>query len=449
MDVSQAVKKPTGFFLAALGLILLVILWMIPSKALAYNSLTHQLITRNAFDYLRSHKNTYSETSKWTASQNVEDILIRADVDADYRTDFWMTGIFHSSFAGAQSDGHSAFFTSLLHFINVTVPGNYWNSDGYAYRNSGGQGNDGYLGSLTLTVQGELSAVFGGSNHEHPQHGAALGPYNVGFQASSNAWQQLFFGGASMKNAILPPANVPAQLAYNAMLVSPRASVDRTESWNETVPLITGLTSTGYLQRHYWRGEAAGYPKNLDMLGMTLHMAQDMTVPQHAEGTTDWCHQDLEDLADRLACNTNSQPGTGIYDDGTFTSENYSGCTSLYDERLVKSMLESLSEVRPAEIGSGSTIFDKLREIALLSARWQWGEPNNATDFLETRLPDGSEFFGDTCNDLIKEKAVQNQLRYQYNLAVAATVSLFEMAAHDYERAQTPTTAEFSVLSIH
>ncbi|MGZ3687499.1 MAG: hypothetical protein ACXVBW_04325, partial [Bdellovibrionota bacterium] len=244
-------------------------------------------------------------------------------------------------------------------------------------------------------------------------------------------WRELFYGKNSAADAVFPPANVPAQIAFDALVSSPRSASDLSDSWDERLPLVTGLFSTGYLERQYWRGEVATLPSAFDLLGLILHLTQDLTVPQHAEGTADYCHQEYENLVDRLACNTNYDVDQTPYQLGTYGSR---VCQNLYDPGLVEKILGEMQFLDPR---TDESVYTRLRALALLSARWQWGYPEDSVDPIETILPDNEEFTGTQCATILDEASVHRQLRYQYNLGVAASAAIFEFTAHSFEKAHS------------
>jgi hypothetical protein len=51
-----------------------------------------------------------------------------------------------------------------------------------------------------------------------------------------------------------------------------------------------------------------------------------------------------------------------------------------------------------------------------------------------TVLPNGQRFSADHCTDFMTEPAVREQLKWQYNLAVAASAAMIEVAAQAYEQ---------------
>ena len=272
-----------------------------------------------------------------------------------------------------------------------------------------------------------------------------LGAYKLGYKGTEKDWKKMFLSHQSVTATIFPPADVPAALAFDAMLRSERAVATETESWTDRLPVANTIFGNEMLSRHYWRGEIAGLPRGLDLLGLTFHMVQDVSVPQHSSGTADNCHQEIENLADQLACDTAHDLPESTYDDGSFTGD-AAGCQHLYDAQLVNQILKTVPEL---DASREFTVRQRIQAVAIVSAAWRWGDPDDSVDFMGTRLPDGREFSADRCSDLMKIEAVRAQLKYQYNLAVAGTVTLFQSAATQYEaRHGKPATSAFSIFGL-
>jgi hypothetical protein len=399
----------------------------------AYDEYSHEWITRSALDYLREHSHEFPETDAWVQKLGpqrgfAEEALVRSVVDTDYRADVWLDAWFHSPFVGAYSDGAVTVFTTLFHFLNVTVPGDYWDHDGFAYRHSTQQGNDTYLNYFSVSVEGDQSPPLGGrAPADEVYHGANLGVYNTGFKGKRRDWRDLFmdsFGG----DAVFPPSTVPAQIAYNTMLRSNRATNDSTDAWSQNLPLVTGLFSTEYFQRNYWRGEISGLPQDWDLLGMVMHLTQDATVPFHVEGTSDNCHPEYESMLDQVTCASTESMDRSAYYNGTYSGAR-AGCGALYDPELVG---EILSQYPAMSARSGDPIAARMVEVAMVSSQWKWRTHHNHR---YTTLPDGATYKGKQCSDLFSIQAVMDQAKFHYNLAIAETVAIFESAAHDYEPA--------------
>ena len=50
-------------------------------------------------------------------------------------------------------------------------------------------------------------------------------------------------------------------------------------------------------------------------------------------------------------------------------------------------------------------------------------------------MPDGTIITGEACSEVLADSRVRRQLKQQYNLAVATSSLVFELAARDYESA--------------
>lgn len=414
--------------------LLAVLICLVPATSYAFDSITHEAITYSAFRHLETHAHLSPATDRWTSSigrdrRFLEDLLARATVDADYHNDIWADGRFHLPFTGASNGQESSQFTTLMHYVNVTAPGRYWDYDGYSYLRSSRNGIDSYLNFPSLVPRGDLSVPLGGENTGYPAHGIGPGAMRLGFRGSDEEWRELYDRNTPMGQVVFPPADVVAQTNFEAMLRSERSASSFTESWEETNPLVSGVFSTLHRRRHYWRGQIAGLPEGLDLLGTAFHMAQDISVPQHAQGTADNCHQELESLADRLTCGTSTDPDMSAYFDGSFGSEP-PDCQHLYDPELVERIRAEVHELDP---GTPLSVRERIQAVARQSARWTWGTLHDGSSTMATRLPDGKVLIGDSCGELMKNEAVHRQLSYHYNLAVAITLTLFEDAALRFE----------------
>ncbi len=399
------------------------------THALAFNSVTHVELTRSALEYLGSAGNRWSSVLNGTDSIIARETLFRAVVDADYRSEVYLSTWFHKPFAGAATSETTSIFTRIFHFMNATEKGRYWEHDGYSFQKSTQQGYDRYLGWPGVVTRGDLSIPLGGKDAAHPIHGVEIGVYNLGFKGNLRDWHRMFLEKKKATKTVFPPADVPAQMAYDAMLRSPRAQVTGVESWQEVTTVADGIFSNKKISRHHWRGEIKGLPQGFDLLGMSLHMAQDLAVPQHAQSTADNCHQEIEALTDRLACNTARDIDSRPYDDGSYSGDDHH-CQTLYDPTLVTAIIAANPEL---DVEKKFSIRDRITATAVLSARWQWGEPDDSIDFMGTVLPDGQRFTADHCGELMTIEAVKKQVKYQYNLAVAASAAVFARAAYEYE----------------
>jgi hypothetical protein len=414
---------------ACLGLVAISLLHASP--AVAYDEYSHEWITRAALEYLRTHPHHYGNTDAWVSAIGPsgsfgEEALVRAVVDTDYKTDNWLSAIFHPQFAGAASGSIIALFTTMFHFLNVTVPGEYWTHDGYAYKHSTKQGNDKYLDYFTVSVLGEDSLSLGGRapSSDRPP-GTPLGVYNTGFKGTQHDWRKMFFEGNSAGDAIFPPSSVPANLAFKAMLSSSRATSDQVESWTEKLPIIKSLFSTENINRTYWRGQVMGLPSGWDLLGMVVHLSQDTTVPHHVEGTSDNCHPEYEAMLDELTCNSHAMMDYSEYYNGKYAGPR-PGCGLLYDPALVEVILGE----NPWLYNDGGDVEARMVSLAEISAEWKWATGKNSRS---TVLPSRESFEGASCAALFAIPTVMDQGTFQYNLAIAATVSIIESAAHVYE----------------
>lgn len=393
----------------------------------AFNPITHEMLTRSAFRFLRARAaygaGPESRNNAWVRDPLVERMLVRSAVDADFLPDLWFESWFHDPFVGGKDGVDSTVFTSAFHFINVSVPGMFWDYDGYSYRNSSRQGADEYLGLPGVRIRGDLAAPLGGKSRLRANVHYDVGPYRAGFKGRDADWERMFLRKGSARKAVFPPANVIAQLAYDAAIASPTAAVTTVEGWDESLSLATGWASGRHVTRHYERVEVKSLPRRFDLLGLTLHLAQDLGVPQHTAGTADYCHQELERLADRLGCGTARDPDMTPYREGRY-DELRPDCQRLYDPALVSRFLELLSALSAPDL----SVSERMVRIALLSNRWKWGEPDDSLDFLVTVLPSGRVFTADRCTDLMRISTVQSELKAQYNLAVAASVRLIDLA---------------------
>ncbi len=432
MDFSTA---PKPYKLCALAVFALL-LFQVSKPAYGYDEYTHEWITRNALTYLKTHKHAYPETDLWLRGLDsnegfMEATLVRAVVDTDYKTDMWLNAWFHPPFVGGISGKLADIFTTMFHFLNVSVKGDYWDYDGYAYRHTTKKGNDSYLNEPSVTVWGSYSRPLGGlfAPGHNVVHGTELGPYRDGFKGSTADWNNLFFYNNDASDAVFPPSNVPGQLAFNKMLVSARSTSNMTDSWNEDLPLISGVFSTDHVNRHYWRGEIEGMPKDLDLLGMTMHLTQDATVPHHVEGTSDNCHPEYEAMVDRMACNTAGALNYGQYYDGSYDGAVEARCNFLYDAALVDQVF---TDHRSIDALLNTSVHDRMQQVAFITSRWDWKQHGS------TELPDGRIYVQKDCGKMLSIQAVRQQAKYQYNMAIAATVVLFEVAAHQYETRHAP-----------
>jgi hypothetical protein len=405
----------------------------LPSASRAYDEYSHEWITRSAFTYLRTNPHFYPETKLWLDdlggdADYLEEVLVRGVVDTDYRSDLWLDAWFHGLIEGSDSDNFVADFTTMFHFLTVITPGEYWDYDGYSYRDGTKKGNDKYLGLPIIKVLGANSFALGGSPVSgHEIHGAVLGPYSAEFKGTEKDWKKLYFGDNLASHAVMPPSYVPAEIAYQKMLGSSRSPADTRESWTEASPLVKTIFGNAHLTRQYWRGEVATLPEYVDLLALVMHLNQDATVPHHVEDTSDRCHVEYEKAVDQLACGTTGKLDYTNYYNGTFGSGG-AYCGELYDPSLVTQIISELSLMDASDLLS---VKDRMIRIALQTARWDWRVSSKKA--YATLLPNGDLFTSKTCQAILSQQEVQEQAKYQFNLAIAATVALFETAAHEYE----------------
>jgi hypothetical protein len=251
----------------------------------------------------------------------------------------------------------------------------------------------------------------------------------------------MFFGENLASRAVFPPSYVPAEIAYARMLDSPRAAADSVESWEETQTLVESVLSNGKLQRSFWRGEAAGLPQYLDLLGMVMHLTQDATVPHHVEDTSDRCHPEYEKMVDLLACGSGKPLSYESYYDGSY-ARGAASCDHLYDADLVQGFLAEDGMLAPT---SQISVSERMIQLAKRTSQWDWRAPGVGGGYA-TRLPDEQFFQASSCEEILSEPAVQAQAKIQFNLAVAETVALFEVAAHEYETQNAGSAVALSVV---
>jgi len=51
-----------------------------------------------------------------------------------------------------------------------------------------------------------------------------------------------------------------------------------------------------------------------------------------------------------------------------------------------------------------------------------------------TKLPDQTKFYFTSCTSIYRNPKIQEQIKKQYNLIVAATATILELAAYEYEK---------------
>jgi hypothetical protein len=400
---------------------------LLSSSAGAYGPFSHDRITRDAIAYLRGGEHAFPETARWLDAAppgELEDLLARAVIDVDYRPDTWLKAWFHPDFMGGTDGKVVGSFTTLYHYIDITRKGVWWNHDGYSYARSTRRGYDSEWNDVSLDVRTELSRPLGGSNPAHKLYGANLGPYKLGFRGTEADWERIYRPGIGAEKVTYPPADVPAELAYRAMLASPPATENLTQGWGDTMPLVSSVFGTTRMYRQYERSELTGLPRDLDQLGMTLHMAQDMTVPQHTRITIENCHPDYENAADVMNA-YGAKPDTSAYDRGTFGRDTYPRAHALYDPEMVARFVKTPG---PLDATTPLSIQQRLYNVAAWSSMWIFDNSGKPW----TYSPETGEVRANDCAALFRNPAIAARLRYQYNLAVAVSAAIFEKAAHEW-----------------
>ena len=405
--------------------------------AYAFDNVVHASLTQSALQFLAENPDD-PDTAFWLKGSDsyqnqIQITLVSGTVEADYRPDTWLKSMFHKPVAGILKDGVPMLFTSLLHFM-IPASTTWWTDrlgDGYTYRLSSHEGRDKFMDSTSLAVAGEFSASLGGSHPQFPieRHGV-LGGYTDGYKGTPHDWQKMFFAGNSASEAAFPPAFILAEHAYRAFLDSERAPTSDKVCWTEDLPLASSFNGTTRYHRIYCRATVESLPKNLDLLGITLHMGQDMAIPQHVIGTLDRCHEELEDLAETLACGVVADKKAlyARYDNGTYHDNPPSACLKLYDAEMVKSLKTQFEFLDPKKEMSVS---DRMAMMAAETTKWKWGKEKK---WLVTILPDGSTVRAKSCAGLTLHAKVGEQIKIQYNMAVAMTAGLLEQAIHSYKK---------------
>lgn len=413
----------------------------------AFSGFTHQQITKSAFRYLEQRKPRSDAASKWLKIgdkkragrpiNELERLLSRSIVEVDYQADLWMSAWYHVPFAGGKTD-YLGMLTSLYHFTNVTRPGLYWVHDGYAYRNTDGMGNDAYLGLSGMKIRGDLSAPLGGKAPAHVL-GANVqqASFQEDFKGSDEDWRKMFGPSSRAADAVLPPSYVPAQLGYNEMMASARAQLDHVERWQGLLPVADGYIFMLEFNHSYWREELDGLPKALDKLGITMHMAQDLAVPHHAQGIAGYCHPEFESMVERHACSGDKNFDFLGFETGDFDQPLGNECQRLYNASQVEAQL---AEWPALSMNKSMTIAERLIETGKISARTRWGKMSDQP--LGVLLPNKHTVVAQDCKGILNDPEVVQLAQFQYNLGVAVTVVLFELAAQQYEALQPLASTE-------
>ena len=405
-------------------------------EAHAFKHIVHAEITRSALRYLEDNRTTYPEAGRWLQGPaegraQLQSTLIAGAIEADFRPDTWFKSLFHKPVTGIYVDGEITLFSSLLHFM-LPESRVWWGglmSDGIAFPLTSNGPNDSYLDIFSLEIAGESSAAFGGNHPEHPigRHGA-LGSYHETFKGSMDDWNHMFFGGNLVGNVFFPPASLLAEHAYRAFLRSERAAESSRVCWNETLPLVSSITGTTFFARKYCRSTVKSMPKALDLLGMALHLGQDLAIPQHVIGTLDLCHDETEKLASRLVTAGNGSRNLyALYDSGAYQDAPQPPYQALYDASLVKQLKSKFDFLDPK---AKFTFSERMRAMAREVAKWRWSMTKK---WFTTTLPNGKSSRARSCAELLDHSEIRAQLKYQYNLAVALSACFFEQAAQTYE----------------
>lgn len=400
-------------------------------EALAYKTFAHERLTREALTYIRGHAALHQRAAAWIlgdplVERMIDETLVRSNVDMDYRSDIWFRAALHPPFAGVMNDGWINVFSTLTHFMNITKPGKYWAFDGYSFDGSTQQGKDKLLDLPTLRLLVNQSPPFGGEqNSVHPSD-MSLGELNVGFTGSRRDWAELYRPGQRPSKVVFPPASASAEIALTLLLRSPQATASRTESWTEGLEVASGALDVKTLRRPFWRGEIEGLPKRFDLLGVALHMLQDLTVPQHVLGTSDLCHHQYEFAVDTQAC-SGQAVDYAPYHNGTYSGDRAPHCRALYREDQVDAYLRDL---RSMDGATPETLTERMIEIARQSARLQlsgserWG--------VRATLPSGKVLKFSSCEALGRHPEIQAQIVEHFNLGVAASIMALDLAATQY-----------------
>lgn len=411
--------------------VLVFALALFPSlPTFAFNGVIHEQITHSAFLYLNTTPNTSPEIKSWLANGNLfEKLLIHAAVDTDYQPNIWIDLPLHSPFTGEiKKDNPIIMFTSLTHYMKMGRKGKYWDIDGYSYKSTTKKGNDAYLGVPFVSLVGTEEQV------SWDPLFAEKKALTAGFHNRFIDWEQSG-DRFDASDVVFPPANIVAQRSYDQMLQSSPAQYTVQKSWDYNLTLIPNSIldlfkgENKLFKRHYWSAEIAELPTKLEFLGTTLHMAQDMGVPHHAEATMNFCHAEFESAVDLLAC-AGTPPNASAYDNGLYDfgmANRMQSCQGLYD----KNMVTKIRAMIPAfQLNTPISIANRIKEIAAISSQWAWGQQGSK---ITTQLRDGTVYKSSKCADFFKLEKIKNDIRFQYNLAVAASSVIMEVAARDYE----------------
>jgi len=429
------IRKKLFSYLVSLTLFVSALMVKAPYSH-AFTAIGHEQILRAAFLHMQKSAVLSKSLNSWESALSPQELslfergLSRSIIDLDYLPDLWGDVVTYGPVAAAKQDSTIIMFTSLFHYINVTKPGEFWEYDGFAYRNFWGLGNDQLLALPLSSIRAEISPPLGGkdtadSKALHPR----LGAYQYEFKGSNKDWYDLYYSPGSAKLAVFPPAYVPATLAWHQYLMSKRAADSTVNHWIRKFQVVEAFLKGSEITRMYARYQIRSLPEKIDHLGIVLHMVQDMGVPQHTQGTIDFCHRELEEMVDHLLCKQNPKH----HEYRTFLYGTYSEplpCLSLYDPKFVDKMLNTAP---PLNLNVKQRIGERLRGIAKITNHWRWGDPINSLDSIGTQLPDGKVFTGNSCAEVLAHPIVREQIRLQFNFAVASTIAILQHAINEYE----------------
>ncbi len=425
----------------------IVLAFFLPS-AHAFNSMSHAQILKTSWNWISSNAQEFPYASKWIASKDVQMLLIRANVDADFLPNLWLGSNLFSETFSASTFGVLNPFSTLLHHVNADTPGKLWEYDGYSFQSSSRRGRDLFAAAPTTYLDVERSSPFGGISSLNGMYASELGVYREGFRGVEQDWRRLYGGRRSLSEVTFPPAYVPAQLAWNRLLTSPRSEIPLFAVWHDSIPSI-GLNGVSVLERRYWRSEIPGFPRDLELLGLALHLAQDMAVPQHARATADYCHVEFEELIDSLACEGTGFPNTDLkaqkeFVDGTYDLERkLPNCQSLVDRTQIREKYDQLPYLKT---GHRLTAGELTLQAALDSSRWKFGKRWLGPYW--SRLPSGALFEAKSCKELFERHEIRLAAKERYSLAVAISARLLENAAREYEIAHRKVGSIRTLISV-
>lgn len=388
---------------------------------------------KTSYAWIRAHHSEFPFASRWIHEPEFDDILIRANVDADYMPNVWLGSFIFKDVFAASSFGILNPFSTLFHHINMTQKGRYWDYDGYSFSGSSRRGRDLFPMIPSVFLDTRRSSPIGGQSPLNGMYLTDIGAYKQGFKGTEQEWQKLYGNSPALSSVTFPPAYVPAELAWQQVLKSPRSQTAVYRQWQDEIPTI-GLEGTSFPSRLYWRREIPGLPQDLELLGLAIHLVQDMVVPQHVRATADLCHVELEEVFDELACE-----GTGIPDEwikaqkefvlGTYDTQGaLPECQALADPDLIRKKLGAYSFLRP---NTAHTAGEMALLVAQESSQWTFGKTWLGPFW--TRLPSGQTIKGNSCLQIVSRPEVAQEIREKYALAVAVTVRMLELAARSYE----------------